>query len=131
MTIVIGYVNTPAGHAALDAGIAQAKKDGHDLVVVNASRSAARNDSYRLGEGELKSVQDYLGRSGVGFRVLTLGSEYDPAEQLLDTAAEVGAELIVLGTRKRTPVGKFLLGSTIQRVILDAECPVLCVKAEH
>ena len=131
MTIVIGYVNTPAGHAALDAGIAQAEKDGHDLVVVNASRSPSRSDSYRLGEGELKSVKDYLDRSGVEFRVLTPGSEYDPAEQLLDAAAEVGAELIVLGTRKRTPVGKFLLGSTIQRVILDAECPVLCVKAKH
>ncbi|MGO2035736.1 MAG: universal stress protein [Brevibacterium sp.] len=131
MTIVIGYVNTPAGHAALDSGIDQAKKDGHDLVVVNASRSASRSDSYRLGEGELKSVKDYLGRSGVEYRVLTPGSEYDPAEQLLDAAAEVGAELIVLGTRKRTPVGKFLLGSTIQRVILDAECPVLCVKAKH
>ena len=63
--------------------------------------------------------------------MLTLGSEYDPAEQILDTANEVGAELIVLGTRKRTPVGKFLLGSTIQKVILDAEAPVLCVKAAH
>ncbi|UVI35530.1 universal stress protein [Brevibacterium spongiae] len=131
MTVLVGYVNNPAGHAALDAGIEQAKKDGLELVVVNASRSAQRNDSYRLGEGELASVKDYLGRSGVEFRVLTMGSEYDPAEQILDTATEVGAELIVLGTRKRTPVGKFLLGSTIQKVILDAVVPVLCVKAAH
>ena len=80
--------------------------------------------------GELKSVNNYLSRADVEFRVLTLG-EYDPAEQILDTATEVGAELIVLGTRKRTPVGKFLLGSTIQKVILDAEAPVLCVKAKH
>ena len=131
MTVLVGYVNNPAGHAALDAGIAQAKKDGKELVVVNASRSAHRSDSYRLGEGELKSVNNYLSRADVEFRVLTLGSEYDPAEQILDTATEVGAELIVLGTRKRTPVGKFLLGSTIQKVILDAEAPVLCVKAAH
>ena len=131
MTVLVGYVNNPAGHAALDAGIAQAKKDGKELVVVNASRSAQRSDSYRLGEGELKSVNNYLSRADVEFRVLTLGSEYDPAEQILDTATEVGAELIVLGTRKRTPVGKFLLGSTIQKVILEAEAPVLCVKAAH
>src|SRR5699024_5221740 len=83
------------------------------------------------GDGELRSVKDYLRRSDVEFRVLTLGSEYDPAEQILDTATGVGAELIVLGTRKRTPVGKFLLGSTIQKVILDATAPVLCVKAAH
>lgn len=131
MTVLVGYVNSPAGHAALDAAIAHAKKDGKELVVVNASRSTQRNDSYRLGDGELRSVKDYLRRSDVEFRVLTLGSEYDPAEQILDTATEVGAELIVLGTRKRTPVGKFLLGSTIQKVILDAAAPVLCVKAAH
>ncbi|WP_350269663.1 universal stress protein [Brevibacterium sp. CBA3109] len=131
MTIVVGYVNNPAGHAALDRGIAEAKKDGRDLVVVNASRTSDRRDSYRLGEGEMKSVQDYLSRSGVQAQVLARGSEYEPAEQILDAAAEAGAQLIVLGTRKRTPVGKFLLGSTIQRVILEAVCPVLCVKASH
>ncbi|GAA1551197.1 MULTISPECIES: universal stress protein [Brevibacterium] len=131
MTVIVGYVNNPAGHAALDRGIVEAKKDDVNLVVVNASRSADRSDAYRLGEGEIKSVQDYLSRSGVQGQVLTRGSEYDPAEQILDAAAEVGAQLIVLGTRKRTPVGKFLLGSTIQRVILEAVCPVLCVKASH
>lgn len=131
MTVVVGYVNNPAGHAALDRGIAEAKRDNLDLVVVNASRSSDRSDAYRLGEGEIKSVRDYLSRSGVQAQVLTRGSEYDPAEQILDAAAEVGAQLIVLGTRKRTPVGKFLLGSTIQRVILEAVCPVLCVKASH
>lgn len=131
MTIVVGYVNNPAGHAALDKGIAEAKKDGWDLVVVNASRTSDRRDAYRLGEGEIKSVRDYLSRSGVQAQVLARGSEYDPAEQILDAAAEAGAQLIVLGTRKRTPVGKFLLGSTIQRVILEAVCPVLCVKASH
>ena len=76
----------------------------------------------------MRSVRDQLARAEVKGEVRTPGSELDPAEQIVDTAAEVGAELIVLGTRKRTPVGKFLLGSTIQKVILDAECPVLCVK---
>src|SRR5690625_58409 len=97
MTVLVRYVNHPAGHAALDAAISQAKKDGKELVVVNASRSTQRNDSYRLGDGELRSVKDYLRRSDVEFRVLTLGSEYDPAEQILDTATEVGAELIEIG----------------------------------
>lgn len=131
MTIVVGYVNNPAGHAALDKGIAEAKKDSEDLLVVNGSRSSDGSDSYHLGEGEVRSVEDYLSRSGVPAQVLTQGSEHDPAEQILEAAAEVGAQLIVLGTRKRTPVGKFLLGSTIQRVILEAACPVLCVKASH
>ena len=129
MIVLVGYVNTPAGHAALDAGIAQVHKDGGRLIVVNGSRSVQRNDSYHLGEADLRSVEDDLAQAGIDHRVLTLEGDYDPAEQILDTAGEVGAELIVLGTRKRTPVGKYLLGSTIQKVIIDANCPVLSVKA--
>lgn len=128
MTIIVGYVNTPAGHAALDTAIAEAKKNDTDLLVINSSHPSVRKDSHRLGEAEVRSVRDQLARAEVKGEVRTPGSELDPAEQIVDTAAEVGAELIVLGTRKRTPVGKFLLGSTIQKVILDAECPVLCVK---
>lgn len=131
MTILVGYLKTPEGQAALDAGIELARKDGKELLVVNASREIDRSDSHRLGEGETSSVREYLEKSGVAGQVLNLASEFDPAEQILNTSAEVGAELIVLGTRKRTPVGKFLLGSTVQRVILEAECPVLCVKAQQ
>ncbi len=129
MTIVVGYTNSPEGHAALDAGIAHAAKEGAELLVVNASRESLRSDPRRLSDAEAGSVRSLIDRAGVTGRVLVSENEFDPAEQILDAAAEAGAELIVLGTRKRTPVGKFLLGSTVQRVILDADCPVLCVKA--
>lgn len=48
---------------------------------------------------------------------------------LVDIAEETNAELIVIGLRRRTPVGKLILGSQAQRVLLDANCPVLAVKA--
>ncbi|MCW2811511.1 MAG: hypothetical protein JWP61_1969, partial [Friedmanniella sp.] len=40
------------------------------------------------------------------------------------------AELLVIGARRRSPVGKFLLGSVTQTLILQSEVPVLVVKAE-
>jgi nucleotide-binding universal stress UspA family protein len=53
----------------------------------------------------------------------------DPAEDLLKVAEEVSAELIIIGLRRRSPVGKLILGSNAQRILLDAPCPVLAVKA--
>ena len=52
-----------------------------------------------------------------------------PGSVVVDLAAETNAELIVIGVRRRTPVGKLILGSQAQRILLDAECPVLAVKA--
>jgi nucleotide-binding universal stress UspA family protein len=46
-------------------------------------------------------------------------------------ADRTDAEFIVIGLRRRSPVGKLLLGSNAQRVLLDASCPVLAVKAEE
>ena len=41
---------------------------------------------------------------------------------------EVAAELCVIGIRRRTAVGKMLLGSNANRIIMDAPCPVLTVR---
>ena len=55
---------------------------------------------------------------------------HDSAEELISTAETTDADFIVIGLRRRSPVGKLLLGSNAQRVLLDAACPVLAVKAE-
>ncbi|BDZ56562.1 universal stress protein [Barrientosiimonas endolithica] len=52
----------------------------------------------------------------------------DVADLVLEAADEVAATMIVVGLRRRTPVGKLILGSTSQRILLDARCPVLAVK---
>ena len=54
----------------------------------------------------------------------------EASEDLLSIAEEVDAELIVIGLRRRSPVGKLILGSNAQRILLDAHCPVLAVKAD-
>ena len=48
--------------------------------------------------------------------------------EILRVAEQMDAELIVIGLRRRTPVGKLILGSNAQRILLDAHCPVLAVK---
>jgi nucleotide-binding universal stress UspA family protein len=54
----------------------------------------------------------------------------DAADFMIDASYEEDVELIVIGVRRRSPVGKLFLGSTAQRVILEAGCPVTAVKAD-
>ena len=129
MVIVVGYVPKPEGRAALDRAIEEAKLRGGRLVVVNASRGDALVDAGYAGVQEIELVKSRLAESGVEFELRQLVRGHEPADEVVDLAEELGAELVVIGMRHRSAVGKFLLGSTAQRILMDAPCPVLAVKA--
>ena len=82
-------------------------------------------------EQQMESVRKQLRDAGVEYEVRQLVRGLDPADDLLNVATEVEAEFIVIGLRRRSPVGKLILGSNAQRVLLDAPCPVLAVKADE
>jgi nucleotide-binding universal stress UspA family protein len=132
-TVVLGYVPKPEGEAALAAAIAEAKLRNGRLVVINAHR-------HRLGFGksiseeeltaELDEVRERVVAEGVEVDVRHTESDLEPADDLISIAEKENADMIVIGLRRRTPVGKLILGSSAQRILLDAACPVLCVKSE-
>jgi nucleotide-binding universal stress UspA family protein len=130
-TIVVGYVPKPEGKAALRRAAEEAKLRGMRLVVVNSHRGGREFDSEDAieSEAQLQEVKSELAVHGVEHDVRQLVRGMDPAEDLVNVANEVGAEMIVIGLRRRSPVGKLILGSNAQRVLLDAPCPVLAVKA--
>lgn len=127
--IVVGWTPTPQGEAAVDAAVAEAGRRDGVLHVVNASSGDAYVDSKIASSDQLAALRDRLAGQGVEHEVVQQVGRLEPAEEILDAADRLGAALIVLGTRRRTPVGKLLMGSTAQRVLLQATCPVLCVKA--
>ncbi len=129
MVVVVGYIPTPEGRAALDAAIDVARLRRTRLVVVNASRGDALVDQRFSSTDDWDAVNRQVAGAGVECELLQLLRSEDPAEQLLDVARHHAADLIVLGLRRRTPVGKLLLGSSAQRILLEADCPVLAVKA--
>jgi nucleotide-binding universal stress UspA family protein len=118
-TIVVGYSPKPEGRAALRRAIAEAGLRNSSLIVVHTSN-----------EEEVAALRSELQASGVAHEVRQAPDVLDPAEELITTADVSSAEFIVIGLRRRSPVGKLLLGSNAQRVLLDASCPVLAVKAE-
>lgn len=130
-TIVVGYVPKPEGRAALARAVEEAKLRGAHLVVVNSHRGGRDFDDEDAvqTEEQLKEVRSQLANSGVDSEVRQLVRGMDPADDLIKVADETGADFIVIGLRRRSPVGKLILGSNAQRVLLDASCPVLAVKA--
>ncbi|MGZ6798189.1 MAG: universal stress protein, partial [Nocardioidaceae bacterium] len=130
-TIVVGYVPKPEGRAALRRAAEEARLRDSQLVVVNSHRGGREfdRDDALESEAQLEEVRTELEKAGVEHEVRQLVRGMDPAEDLINVATEVGAEFIVIGLRRRSPVGKLILGSNAQRVLLDAPCPVLAVKA--
>jgi nucleotide-binding universal stress UspA family protein len=129
--IVVGYVPKPEGHAALRLAAEEAKLREASLVVVNSSRGGREfdgADEVRI-EHELDDVRSQLTAAGVRHEVRQLVRGMDAAEDLIKVAEEVQADIIIIGLRRRSPVGKLILGSNAQRILLDAPCPVLAVKA--
>ena len=78
----------------------------------------------------MEAVKRASTESGVEYDVRQLVRGFEPAEDLISIAEANDADLIVIGLRRRSPVGKLILGSNAQRILLDAHCPVLAVKAE-
>ena len=128
--VVVGYVPKPEGEAAVDQGIAEAKLRGATLIVVNSHRGGREYDDSASvrSEQDLGALEAKLKESGLTYDVRQLVRGFEPAEDLIGIAEDSAAELIVIGLRRRTPVGKLILGSNAQRILLDAPCPVLAVK---
>ena len=127
MTVVVGYIPDQYGEAALTAGIEEAQRRGTGLVVVNATKGDALVDRRYVGEAGLAGLEERLAELDIAHEVRqTMGA--DVAEEILRVATDTDAAVVVIGLRHRTPVGKMIMGSVAQQVLLDARCPVLAVK---
>ena len=102
-------------------------------MVVNSHRGGREFDRDDAVESEqdLEAIRAELRDAGVEHDIRQLVLGMDPADDLVNVANDVDAEFIVIGLRRRSPVGKLILGSNAQRVLLDAPCPVLAVKADE
>lgn len=127
--VVVGFVPNAQGRAALEQGIAEARLRGTRLLVVNSAGSDAFADGKRAGEEDIDVLRAQLEAAGVEHEIRQLGSQLSPSEHLLSVAEEVDAALLVIGLRRRSLVGKLIMGSNAQRILIDATVPVLAVKA--
>lgn len=122
MSIIVGYLRTNEGEAALDRAVEEARLRSLPLVVLHV-------DEPGRPVSKLGTLRERLDEAEIQYRVQSGFRGLDVAEEVVQTAEAEDAQLIVIGLRHRSAVGKFLLGSNAQRILLDAHCPVLSVKA--
>ncbi|MCW2738541.1 universal stress protein [Nocardioides sp.] len=126
-TIVVGWTPDEFGEVALARGVEEARLRQGRVVVVNATRGDALVDERYADEDQLSRLATVLAAAGVEVDVRrSMGA--DVGDQVLAVADDVSADLVVIGLRRRTPVGKLLMGSVAQRILLGADCAVLAVK---
>lgn len=129
MTVLLAYIHTPAGDAALTAAVQETRWRATDAVVVNVTRPVAEVDSPISAEQGLDAVAALFQRAGVEVEIRQLPASSDRAGDILAVISEIRPELVVIGMRRRSPVGELVFGTTSQRIMRGAECPVLVVKA--
>ncbi|MGX9901761.1 universal stress protein [Arthrobacter sp. SA17] len=129
MSIIVGYVPTPEGAAALEAAIAEARKNKTLLVIINSSRGDALVDKRYAQVEDIASIEERLKKEGIEHIIQQPVRGNDAATEVLQAAEQHRADLVVIGLRRRTPVGKLIMGSTSQQILLEADCPILAVKA--
>lgn len=128
MNIVVGYIPTPEGSAAFEHARELARAGHHRLVVINTGHHGNNAHPNFADSQDLDAVDAELTELGIDHEIRQLGGPESAAEVILTAAEESDAGLVVIGLRRRSPVGKIISGSTAQAVLLDARCPVLSVK---
>ncbi|HET7397380.1 MAG TPA: universal stress protein [Intrasporangium sp.] len=129
MTVIVGYRPTPEGGAALDRAVEETRRRGARLLVVNSAEEPPGSPEPISAERGVDALARRLSSAGVAHDIRQLHLGEDPCEAILAGVSEPTADLIVIGVRRRTPVGKLITGSVAQRILLEAPCAVLAVKA--
>ena len=129
MSIVVGFSATAPGRAALTTAINEAKLRELPLVVINSSRGDAYADPSFAQQADWDWVQTTLDEADVAYSVRQELRGREAHEEILDVIEETGAQLCVIGLRKRSHVGKMLLGSNAHHILMESPCPVLSVRA--
>ena len=133
MSVAIAHQPSPTGDLALREAVREAAWRGTHLVViqvgetVDLDKAAAHEASLA---SQLADLTRELGVPDVDWSLrLTPGVQIeDTVATILQVAVGAAAELLVIGARRRSPVGKLILGSITQSLILTADLPVLVVK---
>lgn len=125
--ILVATDGSPDSNAAVLTAAALSKENSYPLTAVSVVLASHSPERRREAEAIVQRVREDLTESGI--QVNCSVEEGRPEQVIINKTREAGADLIVIGTLGRSGIGRLLLGSVSERVIGQAECPVLLIKA--
>ena len=130
MKILVGYDGTNSAKEALNQAKSHAKVFGASVEVVTSMQKGTEAESKFIERAErgLEYAKSFFEDDGIACNTHLLIRGLSPGEDLIEFANENKIDQIIVGVKRRSKVGKLLMGSTAQYVILQAECPVITVK---
>jgi nucleotide-binding universal stress UspA family protein len=129
MTIIVAFAPRPEGRAALEKGIEIAGRRKEHLLVVNAISGGNQDDPSRADTIEVEAVEKRLAASGISAEFKQFVRGKNAVTEIQELAESPEVSLVIVGLRKRNPLGKLILGSVSRDILLSVPCPVLAVKA--
>jgi len=135
MPVAVAHLPSSTGHVALREAAQQAVQRRTSLTVIHVVDAVDLDVDAAHQAGLSDEIGTVLAEAGISdlkweLRLAAAADQTDDtADTVLALAHKASADLLVIGARRRSPVGKAILGSVTQKIILDADFPVLVVKA--
>jgi nucleotide-binding universal stress UspA family protein len=130
MRILVGYDGSNAAKDALSVAKKFAGVFGANVDVVTSMAKASEGEQEIVlqAERELQYAESIFQKEKIDCDTHLLIRGFSAGEDIVKFAKDNDIDLIVVGVKRRSKVGKILLGSTAQYVIIKSPCPVLSVK---
>lgn len=130
MRFVVGYEDSSVTKDALEQTVKHAKAFGAEIHVVTSLKGGdeTEGEDVQKAEQALEAVDASLKAKGIACETHLLVRSQAPGEDLVKYARDAKADLLFIGIKRQSKVGKLLFGSNAQYVILNAHCPVVTVR---
>jgi nucleotide-binding universal stress UspA family protein len=134
MSVAVAHQVSPTSARTLEEAAREASFRGTRLAVIHVVENLDEDVAAAHDGGISDAVTAALGKADLAhvpwdLRLAAGGTQVtDVAEAILREVGSLQPELLVIGARQRSPVGKALLGSVAQTLILDSPVPVLVIK---
>jgi len=130
MNIIVAYKQSRLSKKVLDLAKEHAKVFGAKMYLLSSLEGGGKESAEEIGnvKNDLEYARSLVEKDGIDCVPHLLIHGLTPGEDIIEFAKDNSADEIVVGVEKKSKVGKFLLGSNAQYIILNAHCPVVTVK---